>query len=128
MRLDKVTSVVPSVLFSYNLYNNSHEGKVRLEAWALLTLSLVPCELLIYANTVVCVVVTHGYCCSLLEVIDRSRSVTSVTKILQELEIKRVVGCVSLNKVRTDSLFPVACVIINCPKYFIFINNKGKLC
>ncbi|XP_055365092.1 protein TASOR [Betta splendens] len=61
MRLDQVTKVVPSVLFSYNLYNNSQE------------------------------VVTNGYCCSLLEVIDRCRPTTSVTKLLQELELKNVV-------------------------------------
>ena len=42
-----------------------------------------------------CVVVKSGHCCSLLEVIDRSRSMNSVVKLLQELEMKRVVGLVS---------------------------------
>lgn len=41
-----------------------------------------------------CLVVKNGHCCSLLEVIDRSRSTTSVTRLLQELEVKRVVGSV----------------------------------
>ncbi|XP_040890119.1 protein TASOR isoform X2 [Toxotes jaculatrix] len=61
MRLDQVTKLLPSSLFSYNLYNSSQE------------------------------VVKDGHFCSLLEVIDRNRSTTSVTKLLQELEIKRVV-------------------------------------
>ncbi|XP_056243599.1 protein TASOR isoform X1 [Seriola aureovittata] len=61
MRLEQVTKLLPSDLFSYNLYNSSQE------------------------------VVKNGYCCSLLEVVDRSRSTTSVTKLLQELEIKRMV-------------------------------------
>nr|XP_019952270.1 PREDICTED: protein TASOR isoform X1 [Paralichthys olivaceus] len=61
MRLDQVTKLLPSSLFSYNLYNSSQE------------------------------VVEDGHCCSLLEVIDRSRSTTNVTKLLQELEMKRVV-------------------------------------
>ncbi|XP_040014619.1 protein TASOR isoform X4 [Xiphias gladius] len=61
MRLDQVTKLLPSGLFSYKLYNSSQE------------------------------VVKDGYCCSLLEVVDRSRSTTSVTKLLQELETKRVV-------------------------------------
>ncbi|KAM7401639.1 hypothetical protein PAMP_016936 [Pampus punctatissimus] len=61
MRLDKVTELLPAQLFSYNLYNSSQE------------------------------VVKNGHCCSLLEVIDRSRSTTSVTRLLQELEVKRVV-------------------------------------
>ncbi len=43
-------------------------------------------------RVLVCVVVKNGHCCSLLEVTDRSRSTTSVTRLLQELEIKRVVG------------------------------------
>lgn len=38
------------------------------------------------------VVVKNGYYCSLLEVMDRNRSKTSVTRLLHELEIKRVVG------------------------------------
>ncbi|XP_035517685.1 protein TASOR [Morone saxatilis] len=61
MRLDQVTKLLPSDLFSYNLYNNSQE------------------------------VVKNGHCCSLLEVADRSRSTTSLSKLLHELEIKRVV-------------------------------------
>ncbi|XP_062271989.1 uncharacterized protein tasora [Scomber scombrus] len=61
MRLDKVTELLPSDLFSYNLYKSSH------------------------------IVVKSGHCCSLLEVIDRSRSMNSVIKLLQELEMKRVV-------------------------------------
>ncbi|XP_026204201.1 protein TASOR-like isoform X2 [Anabas testudineus] len=61
MKLDQVTKLVPSELLSYNLYDSSQE------------------------------VVTNGYCCSLLEVIDRNRSTTSVTRLLHELEITRVV-------------------------------------
>ncbi|KAI3369721.1 hypothetical protein L3Q82_024567 [Scortum barcoo] len=61
MRFEQVTKILPSDLFSYNLYNNSQE------------------------------VVKSGHCCSLLEVTDRSRSTTSITRLLQELEIKRVV-------------------------------------
>ncbi|XP_044206100.1 uncharacterized protein LOC122981439 [Thunnus albacares] len=61
MRLDKVTELLPSDLFSYNLYTSSQE------------------------------VVKNGHHCSLLEVIDRSRSTTSVTRLLQELELNRVV-------------------------------------
>ncbi|XP_041835698.1 protein TASOR isoform X2 [Melanotaenia boesemani] len=61
MRLDQVTKLLHPGLFSYNLYNSSQE------------------------------VVTNDHYCSLLEVIDRNRSTTSVTKLLQELEIKRVV-------------------------------------
>lgn len=45
----------------------------------------------------VCVVVKSGHYCSLLEVVDKSRSTTSITKLLQELEIKRVVGCAFFN-------------------------------
>lgn len=41
-------------------------------------------------------VVTSGFYCSLLEVLDKSRSTTSVTKLLQELEVKRVVSLVWL--------------------------------
>lgn len=44
-----------------------------------------------------CVVVKNGHYCSLLEVTDRSRSTTSVTRLLQELEIKRVVSSDDLN-------------------------------
>lgn len=47
----------------------------------------------IYTVTV-CLVVMNGYCCSLLEVIDRCRPTTSVTRLLHELEMKRVVGSV----------------------------------
>uniref|UniRef100_A0A4W6BJL2 TASOR pseudo-PARP domain-containing protein n=1 Tax=Lates calcarifer TaxID=8187 RepID=A0A4W6BJL2_LATCA len=61
MRLDQVTKLVPAGLFSFNLYNSSQE------------------------------VVKSGHYCSLLEVVDKSRSTTSITKLLQELEIKRVV-------------------------------------
>uniref|UniRef100_UPI0037E9AD00 protein TASOR n=1 Tax=Semicossyphus pulcher TaxID=241346 RepID=UPI0037E9AD00 len=61
MRLDKVTKLLPSELFSYNLYSSSQE------------------------------VVKSSHCCSLLEVTDRSRSTTSVTKLLLELEKNRVV-------------------------------------
>ncbi|XP_075951683.1 protein TASOR isoform X1 [Anarhichas minor] len=61
MRLNQVTKLLPSDLLSYNLYSSSHE------------------------------VVKSGHCCSLLEVTDRSRSATSVTRLLQELEMKRVV-------------------------------------
>ncbi|XP_026162783.1 uncharacterized protein tasora isoform X2 [Mastacembelus armatus] len=61
MPFDQVTKLIPSGLFSYNLYNSSQE------------------------------VVKNGHCCSLLEVIDRSRSTTSVTRLLQELEINKVV-------------------------------------
>lgn len=41
-------------------------------------------------------VVTSGLYCSLLEVTDKSRSTTSVTKLLQELEVKKVVSSVWL--------------------------------
>uniref|UniRef100_A0A3Q1GU32 Uncharacterized LOC110971626 n=1 Tax=Acanthochromis polyacanthus TaxID=80966 RepID=A0A3Q1GU32_9TELE len=61
MRFDQVAKLLPSDLFSYNLYSGSQE------------------------------VVNNGHCCSLLEVIDRNRSTTSVARLLQELEIKRVV-------------------------------------
>ncbi|XP_031589390.1 protein TASOR isoform X3 [Oreochromis aureus] len=61
MRFDQVTKLLPASLFSYNLYNSSQE------------------------------VVKNGYYCSLLEVMDRNRSKTSVTRLLHELEIKRVV-------------------------------------
>lgn len=42
------------------------------------------------------IVVNSGYYCSLLEVTDKSRSTTSVTKLLQELEVKGVVSLVCL--------------------------------
>ncbi|TDH14558.1 hypothetical protein EPR50_G00045210 [Perca flavescens] len=61
MKLDQVTKLLPSDLLSYNLYNSSQE------------------------------VVKNAHCCSLLEVTDRSRSTTSVTRLLQELEMNRVV-------------------------------------
>nr|XP_046240860.1 uncharacterized protein tasora isoform X2 [Scatophagus argus] len=61
MRVDQLTELLPSELFSFNLYNNSQE------------------------------VVKNGHCCSLLEVTDRSRSTNSVTRLLHELESKRVV-------------------------------------
>lgn len=40
--------------------------------------------------------VNSGFYCSLLEVADKSRSTTSVTELLQELEVKRVVSLVWL--------------------------------
>lgn len=40
--------------------------------------------------------VHSGFYCSLLDVTDKSRSTTSVTKLLQELEVKRVVSLVWL--------------------------------
>ncbi|XP_029357855.1 protein TASOR-like isoform X2 [Echeneis naucrates] len=61
MRLDQLTKRLPADLLSYNLYDSSQE------------------------------VVKNGYYCSLLEVVDRNRSTTSVTKLLNELEIKRMV-------------------------------------
>ncbi|XP_033482081.1 protein TASOR isoform X2 [Epinephelus lanceolatus] len=61
MRLDQVTKLLPADLLSYNLYSSSQE------------------------------VVKDGHCCSLLEVTDRNRSSTSVTRLLHEMEIKRVV-------------------------------------
>ncbi|KAG7244385.1 hypothetical protein INR49_001684, partial [Caranx melampygus] len=61
LRLEQVTKLLPSHLFCYNLYTSSQE------------------------------VVKNGFCSSLLEVVDRNRSTTSVTKLLQELEIKRIV-------------------------------------
>ncbi|KAM4588181.1 protein TASOR isoform 2-T2 [Odontesthes bonariensis] len=68
MRLDQVTKLLPSGVFSYNIYKGSQE------------------------------VVTDGHHCSLMEVIDRNRSTTSVTTLLQELEIKRVVLVTSLSE------------------------------
>ncbi|XP_060897283.1 protein TASOR isoform X1 [Labrus mixtus] len=61
MRFEKVTKLLPSELFSYNLYTSSQE------------------------------VVNSGHCCSLLEVTNRFRSTTSVKMLLQELEKNRVV-------------------------------------
>ncbi|KAF7656332.1 hypothetical protein LDENG_00042900 [Lucifuga dentata] len=59
MRLERVTRLLPSALFSWSLYNSNHE------------------------------VVKNGHYCSLLEVVDRSRTGTGVTRLLQELEIKK---------------------------------------
>ncbi|XP_068171229.1 protein TASOR-like [Antennarius striatus] len=61
MNLEEVTKLLPSKLFSYNLYNGCQE------------------------------VVKDGHCCSLLLVTDRNRSSTSVSRLLHELEIKGVV-------------------------------------
>nr|XP_057910663.1 protein TASOR isoform X2 [Doryrhamphus excisus] len=61
MRLDKVTKLLSAQLFSCNLYSSSKE------------------------------VVSHDYHCSLLEAVDRSRSTSGVTTLLQELEVKRSV-------------------------------------
>ncbi|KAM4741337.1 protein TASOR [Anableps anableps] len=61
MRFDEVTNLVPSGLFSFNVYRSSKE------------------------------VVTEGHYCSLLEVIDRNRSSTNVTTLLGELETKQLV-------------------------------------
>ncbi|XP_051933012.1 protein TASOR-like isoform X2 [Hippocampus zosterae] len=61
MRLDKVTKLLPPELFFYNLYDSSKE------------------------------VVTQGHHCSLLEVVDRCRSMNSISRLLQELEDKNVV-------------------------------------
>lgn len=44
------------------------------------------------------VVEKNGHYCSLLGVTDRNRSTTSVTKLLQALEIKRVVSVASFNQ------------------------------
>ncbi|XP_056130388.1 protein TASOR-like [Lampris incognitus] len=66
MNLDEVTRHIPSTLFSWSLYEDRHE------------------------------VVRNGRYCSLLEVIDRSRIGTSVTRLLQELETRRVVLVTSL--------------------------------
>lgn len=49
------------------------------------------------------VVVNSGHYCSLLEVTDKSRSTTSVTKLLQELEVNRVVSLVYFNS-KNDSI------------------------
>ncbi|XP_047203621.1 protein TASOR isoform X4 [Girardinichthys multiradiatus] len=61
MMFDEVTKLVPSGLFSFDLYSSSKE------------------------------VVTEGHYCSLLEVVDRSRFTTNVTTLLRELETKRLV-------------------------------------
>ncbi|KAM3621562.1 uncharacterized protein V6R79_012819 [Siganus canaliculatus] len=61
MKLDQVTRILPADLFSYSRYSSSRE------------------------------VVEGGHCCSLLEVADRTRSTSSVTRLLQELEVQRVV-------------------------------------
>ncbi|XP_034021080.1 uncharacterized protein tasora [Thalassophryne amazonica] len=63
MKLEQVTKLLPPGLFSWNIYSSSRE------------------------------VATKGFYCSLLEVIVRSQSATkvTVTKLLQELEVKRVV-------------------------------------
>lgn len=51
-----------------------------------------------------------GHYCSLLEVTDKSRSTTTVTKLLQELEVNRVVSLIYFNSknysisLRTDAL------------------------
>lgn len=45
------------------------------------------------------VVVNNNHFCSLLEVTDRNRATTSVTSLLQELEIKRVVSSADVNVV-----------------------------
>ncbi|XP_061639519.1 protein TASOR isoform X1 [Phyllopteryx taeniolatus] len=61
MRLDTVAKLLPPELFSYNLYGSSKE------------------------------VATQGHHCSLLEAVDRSRSTSSISRLLEELEAKRVV-------------------------------------
>ncbi|XP_058486894.1 protein TASOR isoform X2 [Solea solea] len=61
MRLDQVTMLLPSGLFSYNRYNSSEE------------------------------VEENGHYCRLLEVIDRGRTTSTMTKLLQEMEMMRVV-------------------------------------
>lgn len=54
-------------------------------------------KLLLILYVLFCVVVKNGHYCSLLEVTDRNRSATSVKKLLQELEIKRVVSSARLD-------------------------------
>ncbi|XP_056130188.1 uncharacterized protein LOC130107556 isoform X2 [Lampris incognitus] len=66
VNLDEVTSNFPSALFSWNLYVGSHE------------------------------VVKNDRYCSLLEVVERSQTGTSVTKLLDELETRGVVLVTSL--------------------------------
>ncbi|XP_047439664.1 protein TASOR isoform X2 [Mugil cephalus] len=68
LTLEQVTKLLPSSLFSYDLYSSSQE------------------------------VVRDGHCCSLLEAVDRNRSTTSVTSLLQELELKRVVVVIPLTE------------------------------
>ncbi|XP_028285259.1 protein TASOR isoform X2 [Parambassis ranga] len=68
MKLDQLTGLLPSGLLSYNLYDSSQE------------------------------VVKDGRYCSLLEVIDRNRSTTSVTQLLLELEMKRLVLVTKLSE------------------------------
>lgn len=71
----------------------------------------------------VCVVVKNGHYCSLLEVTDRSRSTTSVTRLLQELEIKRVVSSDVLNLLNQviflSTLDSVSYVIVECRLFFL---------
>ncbi|KAM8867280.1 protein TASOR-like isoform 1-T1 [Synchiropus picturatus] len=62
MRFDSLTRILPSELLSYKHYNESSKEVVK-----------------------------NGCCCSLLDVIDKGRSSTGVTRLLQELEDKRVV-------------------------------------
>lgn len=71
----------------------------------------------------VCVVAKNGHYCSLLEVTDRSRSTTSVTRLLQELEIKRVVSSDVLNLLSQviflSTLDSVSYVIVECRLFFL---------
>lgn len=46
-----------------------------------------------------CVVMNDNHFCSLLEVTDRNRATTSVTGLLQDLEINRVVSVANINVV-----------------------------
>ncbi|XP_055014928.1 protein TASOR-like isoform X3 [Boleophthalmus pectinirostris] len=62
MTWDQATRRLPQSLFSYNLYNNSSQEVAK-----------------------------DGFYCSFLEVVDKNRSLTSVTKLLLELETKSVV-------------------------------------
>ncbi|RVE72547.1 hypothetical protein OJAV_G00039820 [Oryzias javanicus] len=61
MRMDHVTKILPPHLLNYNSYSGSRE------------------------------VLSDGFYCSLLEVTGRNRSISSVTTLLQDLEINRVV-------------------------------------
>ncbi|XP_019911346.3 uncharacterized protein tasora isoform X2 [Esox lucius] len=61
MRMDQVTEMIPSALFSWNLYAGSHE------------------------------VLKNGMYCNLLEVVDNSKSGDSLTALLQNLETQRLV-------------------------------------
>lgn len=65
----------------------------------------------------VCVVFKDGHYCTLLEVTDRSRSTTSVTKLLQELEMKRVVSL---------AYFNVYCMLINYRISLIKMKNNNE--